>query len=60
VSKARYVQSFGEDFTIFAIVFVFIFVSVFASAFPAALISADVFIIAAFSAVPASAFASVE
>jgi hypothetical protein len=53
VSKARCVQSLGEDFAAFIAVFVPAFSAAFAPTFPAAL----VFAAAAFSAVPASAFA---
>jgi hypothetical protein len=56
MSKARYVQSFGEDFVIFVIIFVSIFSAAFASIFPAILI----FAAAAFPAAPASAFTFIE
>jgi hypothetical protein len=56
MSKARYVQSFGEDFIIFIAVFVPAFSAAFVSAFPAVLISAA----AAFPATPASAFTFAE
>jgi hypothetical protein len=52
MSKARCVQSLGEDFAAFIIAF--------ASAFPAALISADASAAAAFPAVSVSAFAFIK
>jgi hypothetical protein len=52
MSKARYVQSLGENFSAFAAVFV--------PAFPAALVSANISATATFSAIPVSAFAFAE